>query len=98
MSMPKTVLSQETSLYMSLDSWWERELEKTEGLIIYVHFLNCRNDSLGSAGEGIVMQDVGKKEASTLERCAWGGRGNFSVKNGLKKVKVKMRHESKGRS
>lgn len=76
---------------MSLDSWWGRELEETEGLIVSAHFLNCGNDSLGSAGEGIAMQNAGKKGASTLERCAWGGRGSFSVKNGLKRVKVKMR-------
>lgn len=76
---------------MSLDSWWGRELGKTEGLIVYAHFLNCGNDSLGSAGERIAMQDAGKKGASTPERCAWGGRGSVNVKNGLKRVKVKMR-------
>lgn len=75
---------------MSLDSWWERGLEETKGPIMYVRFLGCGNDSLGSAGERIAVQDVGREDAATLERCAWGGRGEFGVKNGLKRAKVKM--------
>lgn len=39
--------------------------EKLEG----VHFLNCRNDSLGSSGERIVTPDLGKKETAILETC-----------------------------
>lgn len=40
--------------------------EKIEG----VHFLNCRNDSLGSSGERTVTPDSGKKDTAVLE--TWG--------------------------
>lgn len=36
---------------------------------------------------------AGRKEAAILQMHGWGEKGNFKVKNGLKRVMVRTRHE-----
>lgn len=50
-----------------------------EGIIIQVHFLKRRNDSLGLSGERIVRPDSGKEETAILLRGVDRERGETSM-------------------